>query len=118
MQPALLELFRKHRELFLPKNVEDGKELRTVRISSPFIFLGPPGDLRSDRGPGSYVMVICDDDVKARLSRWRTIVFAVDGDGKLDADYICFGGSAANSTYGKFFDAKWAIEHTAPEGFE
>ena len=113
--PVLLGLFRKHRDLFLPKNAKRGEELASVRISSSFTILGPPGDLVPGRGPGCHVMVVLIDDVKAKIARERTVIFSVDGHGKIEGDWICFGGFGEDSAYEKFFDEKWAIEHAGPE---
>jgi hypothetical protein len=112
--PILLELFRKHKDLFFPKNMKGKKNLEYVRISSPFKFLGTPDTMDPSRKGGEYVVALFVDDVEAHPARNRSLVFSIDG-GKLDGDAIYIGGFDGEMTYEKYFDVKWAIEHSATQ---
>jgi hypothetical protein len=116
-QPVLLDLYRKHRDLFLPKNMKDAKDANCVALSSWFTFVGRPGKNAHpiEGGPtgkrGGYVIACFVDDFKAKPAHNRSVVFSVTEDGKLDADCIYLGGFDGQSAYEKFFDMKWWLEH-------
>jgi hypothetical protein len=109
-QPVLLELFRKNRDLFLPKNMKDKKNIEYIRISSLFTFLGSPARMSETPENSGYVIVLFVDDAEANPARFRTVMFDVTG-GKLEADAIYFNGFEGETTHEKFFDQKWWIEH-------
>jgi len=116
-QPVLLELYRKHRDLFLPKNMKDAKDLSRVALSSWFTFVGRLGENAHpiEQGPtgkrGGYVIAVFVDDPQAKSAHIRSVMFCVTEDGKLGADDMCLGGFDGQTAYEKFFDMKWWLEH-------
>lgn len=96
--PVILTLFRKHKELFLPRN--EDKPLTNIHISSPFNFvrnLERPKGKRED----SYVLAMFNYDKKAESSPCYTVVFQIIN-GRIEPAGICFGGFEGETILNKF----------------
>jgi hypothetical protein len=120
-RPALLELYRRNRDLFLPRNMKDPKSLGGVRISSMFTFMGSPDQFAGGSPPrdrdnhGGYVLALFVNDVQAKPPHFRSVVFSVWDNGELGGDDMYFGGFDGQMSYEKFFDTKWWTEHHGKE---
>jgi len=82
--PVVLQLFRQHRDLFLPlgKDLTTEDYLAAVQISSPFNFVRSLKGIKDEAPVGrACVMALFVHDVKAKPSRFRTIVFDVYDEG-------------------------------------
>jgi hypothetical protein len=97
--------------------MKDKKNLEYIRITSLFTFLGSPARPREPDENGGYVIVLFVDDAAARPARQRTVMFSITA-GKLEADGIYLGGFDGETTYEKFFDKEWWIQHHGNEQSE
>ncbi|MEX0776053.1 MAG: hypothetical protein WD042_10125 [Phycisphaeraceae bacterium] len=99
--PVILQLCRKHKDLFLPKNTQDVRA--AVQVSSPFSFVRNLARAK-DSVPGCNVMVLFVEDARVQPHRLRTIVFPIEND-KIDADGIelkGFEGADTDMLLGRF----------------
>ena len=101
--PVVLQLFRQHRELFLPLGKLSAEDyLSAIQISSPFNFVRSLATIKGKAPDGwAYVMAMFVHDVKAKPPRFRTIVFEIE-DGKIDPVAICLDGFGGKMILEKF----------------
>jgi hypothetical protein len=103
--PVVLQLFRQHRELFLPLGeMSPENYLSAIQISSPFNFVRSLKGIKEKSPAGSaYVMALFVHDAKAKPPRFRTVVFEIEG-GKIAAGGIYLDGFRGQMTLEKFFE--------------
>ena len=96
--PVVLQLFRQHRDLFLPLGKLSAEDyLSGIQISSPFNFVRSLGTLKDKAPDGSacvmalFVNDLRSDRAKNLPPRFRTIVFEIE-DGKIRPGAIYLDG--------------------------
>ena len=103
--PVLLQLFRQHRELFLPLGELSKEEyLAAVQITSPFNFVRSVARIKDKLPTGrAWVMALFVHDAKLKASRFRTVLFSIEH-GKIKAGEICFDGFQGQMALEKFVE--------------
>jgi hypothetical protein len=108
--PVVLNLFRQHRDLFLPLGKLSAEDYMTgIQISSPFNFVRSLASPKGKAPEGqAIVMAMFVHDVRSDRPknvppRFRTIVFHIE-DGKISADGIYLDGFEGQLTLEKFFE--------------
>lgn len=97
-KPVILQLFRQHKDLFLPANM---KKLSDIQVSSPFGFVRNLERTKTHRKVGGCNVMVLFLDKEAKPARFHSIVFDVSG-GKIDPDGISFDGFEGETAYEKF----------------